>query len=79
MSSGLSRRHFLQRAAMTGAGVALVGATEVLLTAPNGLAAAQAVGYGPLVPDPAGRLALPEGFRYAIVTEAGETTLESGH
>ncbi|MGH3897373.1 MAG: alkaline phosphatase PhoX, partial [Pseudonocardiaceae bacterium] len=42
-------------------------------------AAAQAVGYGPLVPDPAGRLALPEGFRYAIVTEAGETTLESGH
>ncbi|MBC8093207.1 MAG: DUF839 domain-containing protein, partial [Pseudonocardia sp.] len=36
------------------------------------------VGYGPLVADPAGRLALPQGFSYKIVTEAGVTTLESG-
>jgi hypothetical protein len=86
MSSGLSRRAFLgyervsavsrsypflQRAAATGAGVVLVGASGVLLTAPNGLAVVQALGYGPLVPDPAGRLALSAGFRYTIVTEAG--------
>ncbi|MEU5754932.1 alkaline phosphatase PhoX [Streptomyces sp. NPDC047829] len=36
------------------------------------------VGYGPLVPDPDGILALPEGFRYEIVTYCGRTRLESG-
>ncbi|MFE2049054.1 alkaline phosphatase PhoX [Streptomyces sp. NPDC059459] len=36
------------------------------------------VGYGPLVPDPDGILALPEGFRYEIVTYCGRTKLESG-
>ncbi|MGH3904973.1 MAG: alkaline phosphatase PhoX, partial [Pseudonocardiaceae bacterium] len=78
MNSGLSRRNFIQRAAATGAGVVLVGASDVLLTAPNGFATPRSLGYGPLVPDPAGRLALPEGFRYTIVTEAGRTMLESG-
>lgn len=80
MSSGLSRRDFLQQSALTGAGVALIGASEVLLTAPHAAAAPApaGVGYGPLVPDPAGRLALPKGFRYTIVTEAGVSRLESG-
>lgn len=74
--SGLSRRDFLQG---TAAGVVLLGASEVLLTAPNAAAAAPpAPGYGPLVPDPAGRLALPAGFSYKIVIEAGKTLLESG-
>ncbi|MET9354946.1 PhoX family protein [Streptomyces sp. NPDC006617] len=36
------------------------------------------VGYGPLVPDPDGILALPAGFRYEIVTYSGRTKLESG-
>ncbi|WP_308215965.1 twin-arginine translocation signal domain-containing protein [Pseudonocardia humida] len=72
---GLSRRDFLQGTAV---GVVLLGASEVLLTAPNAAAAAPpAPGYGPLVADPAGRLALPEGFSYRIVTEAGKTVLES--
>ncbi|MDG4861925.1 DUF839 domain-containing protein, partial [Streptomyces sp. T-3] len=35
-------------------------------------------GYGPLVPDPAGILALPAGFAYKIVTYSGKTKLESG-
>ncbi len=78
MTDGLSRRTFLQASAATGAGVALVGATDVLLTAPNAAAAPAAPGYGPLVADPAGRLALPAGFSYSIVTEAGSTRLESG-
>ncbi|MEU3664559.1 alkaline phosphatase PhoX [Streptomyces sp. NPDC032940] len=36
------------------------------------------VGYGPLVPDPDGILALPAGFRYEIVTYSGRTKLETG-
>ncbi|WP_333736292.1 alkaline phosphatase PhoX [Streptomyces sp. IBSBF 2806] len=36
------------------------------------------VGYGPLLPDPAGILALPAGFRYRVVTYSGRTKLESG-
>ncbi|MEV0279799.1 alkaline phosphatase PhoX [Streptomyces sp. NPDC050610] len=35
-------------------------------------------GYGPLVPDPAGLLALPAGFSYRVITRAGVTKLESG-
>ncbi|MFE2449533.1 alkaline phosphatase PhoX [Stenotrophomonas sp. NPDC087984] len=36
------------------------------------------LGYGPLVEDPKGILALPKGFRYKIITRTGETKLESG-
>ena len=78
MSEGLSRRGFLQGTVAAGAGVVLLGAGEVLLTAPNAAAAPAGAGYGPLVADPAGRLALPEGFSYKVVTEAGKTLLESG-
>jgi secreted PhoX family phosphatase len=35
-------------------------------------------GYGPLLPDPKGLLALPAGFSYRIVTHSGVTKLESG-
>jgi secreted PhoX family phosphatase len=66
----LSRRGFLRRSA---AGIILVGAPEVLR-----VTAGPAVGYGELVDDPEGRLALPEGFRYTIVTDAGKTELETG-
>jgi uncharacterized protein len=65
----LSRRRFLRRSA---AGILLVGGTDVLRTA------APSAGYGPLVDDPEGRLALPEGFGYTVVTEAGVTELDSG-
>ncbi|OLS96290.1 Tat pathway signal sequence domain protein [Pseudonocardia sp. CNS-004] len=65
----LSRRAFLRRSA---AGVLLAGGTDVLEVA------APPAGYGPLVDDPQGRLALPEGFGYAVVTEAGVTSLETG-
>lgn len=72
----MDRRTLLQRAA--GAGVLLLGATDVLGSAPNSAGAPRPAGYGPLVPDPAGRLALPRGFSYRVVTEAGRTVLESG-
>ncbi|TVL90766.1 alkaline phosphatase PhoX [Streptomyces sp. SAJ15] len=87
----LSRRDFAKRSAYTGAGVALVGSAGVLATAPGALAvepggvdaAAEAavgrrLGYGPLVPDPKGILALPAGFSYQIITHSGVTRLESG-
>jgi secreted PhoX family phosphatase len=78
MVEPMSRRDFIRRSAVTGAGVFLVGGIEVLLTAPAAAAAPGAIGYGPLVPDPAGRLALPSGFSYTVVTHAGVTTLDSG-
>ncbi|MFC0596969.1 alkaline phosphatase PhoX [Streptomyces palmae] len=84
----LSRRDFAKRSAYTGAGVALVGSAGVLATAPGALAAdkhgpqaaghGRELGYGPLVPDPEGLLALPAGFSYRIITHCGVTTLESG-
>ncbi|MEU0841992.1 alkaline phosphatase PhoX [Streptomyces sp. NPDC005962] len=84
----VTRRDFAKRSAYTGAGFALVGSAGVLGTAPGALASeatgtsedggAAALGYGPLVADPKGILALPEGFTYRIITRTGETTLESG-
>ncbi|MFH8370758.1 alkaline phosphatase PhoX [Streptomyces sp. NPDC018031] len=89
----LSRRDFAKRSAYTGAGVALVGSAGVLATAPGAIAAevdddgahgqdaargGHRFGYGELIPDPDGILALPAGFSYRILTHAGVTTLESG-
>ncbi|WP_225836539.1 alkaline phosphatase PhoX [Streptomyces sp. NK08204] len=87
----LTRRDFARKSAITGAGVALVGSVGALATAPGALASTDirageeeseyeqhGVGYGPLVPDPDGILALPAGFRYRILTYSGRTTLESG-
>ncbi|MFF9805130.1 alkaline phosphatase PhoX [Streptomyces coeruleorubidus] len=86
----LTRRDFARTSAITGAGVALAGSVGALATAPNALAsydtdsaegaadAWRSVGYGPLVPDPKGILALPAGFTYRIITYSGRTKLESG-
>jgi hypothetical protein len=73
--SALSRRS-LGKGVLAGAGLLLVGAcSDVMRTTPG---PAAAPGYGPLVPDPAKRLALPQGFAYRVVTEAGVTRLDSG-
>ncbi|MFI9049916.1 alkaline phosphatase PhoX [Streptomyces sp. NPDC053427] len=86
----LTRRNFAKRSALTGASVALAGSVGVLATAPgaigeeapdagpDGHADGHAFGYGPLLPDPDGILALPAGFSYRIITRTGVTTLESG-
>ncbi|MGW0389675.1 alkaline phosphatase PhoX [Streptomyces sp. NPDC003042] len=85
----LSRRDFTARTVLAGAGVALTGMVGALATAPGALAADDTTrhdehgrphgpGYGPLVPDPAGLLALPAGFTYRVLTHSGVTTLESG-
>ncbi|MER6687962.1 alkaline phosphatase PhoX [Streptomyces minutiscleroticus] len=90
----LTRRDFATSSALTGAGVALAGSVGALATAPNALASQDhdtdgdeagrhgghggGVGYGPLVPDPAGLLALPAGFSYRVLTHSGRTRLETG-
>lgn len=87
----LSRRDFARRSALTGAGIALAGSVGALATAPGALASTDTetangqeedrqggVGYGPLIPDPKGVLALPAGFSYRVITYSGKTKLESG-
>ncbi|WP_331452314.1 alkaline phosphatase PhoX [Streptomyces sp. SS162] len=75
----LSRREFT---AATGAALALTGAVGALGTAPGAVAAPPerggGLGYGPLLDDPAGVLALPAGFSYRVLTHSGVTRLESG-
>ena len=75
---GLSRRSMLNRSAAS-LGVVLTGSLPGLF----GAGAAQAkrpgaVGYGPLIDDPAGKLSLPEGFSYTVVAETDVTLLDSG-
>jgi uncharacterized protein len=85
-TSGISRRAVLTRSA-AGVGIALsgsygglfgAGAAPAHAAAGGARAGRAAVGYGPLVDDPAGLLSLPAGFTYKIVAETGVTTLESG-
>ncbi|MGW1792234.1 alkaline phosphatase PhoX [Streptomyces tubercidicus] len=86
----LTRRDFARRSALTGAGVALAGTVGVLATAPGAIGEeapdsgpdsagdGQGIGYGPLIADPDGILALPAGFSYRIITRTGVTKLDSG-
>lgn len=76
----IDRRRFLRRTGQLGLGIAVTGPVHGLLGA-AGIAAqpSAATGYGPLVDDPNGMLALPEGFSYRVVTQAGKTRLYSEH
>ncbi|MEW9520109.1 alkaline phosphatase PhoX [Streptomyces tubercidicus] len=86
----LTRRDFARRSALTGAGVALAGSVGVLATAPGAIGQevpdsgpdsaedGHGIGYGPLIADPDGILALPAGFSYRIITRTGVTKLDSG-
>jgi hypothetical protein len=51
----------------------LVHAGSFLVDDPAGAGSLRGVGYGVLVPDPAGVIDLPEGFRYAIISRQGQT------
>lgn len=65
----LTRRAFLGASAVT---LGLAGLRSIF--DPRGLLAAVRVDpFGPLIDDPAGLLALPEGFSYTILSRAGET------
>lgn len=79
-SSPISRRNLLRSGAAGGLGIVVAGNLEAIAGPAAARAATRpAVGYGELVPDPAGLLALPPGFSYTIVAQAGSTLLESGH
>jgi hypothetical protein len=81
-TTGISRRTALTRTA-AGAGIALTGSLNGLFGTSSAAALGRgkpttAAGYGPLIDDPAGLLALPEGFSYKLIAQTGVTTLESG-
>ncbi|MCW3816977.1 PhoX family protein [Micromonospora sp. DR5-3] len=77
--SPISRRAMLRGGAAGALGIVVAGNLDVIAGPAAARAAARpAVGYGELVPDPAGLLALPPGFSYTIVAQAGVTLLESG-
>ncbi|GAA3376942.1 PhoX family protein [Streptomyces sannanensis] len=74
-----TRRQILARTGALGAGIAFSGAVSEIYAstaaAADGLG--EGPGYGPLVPDPAGLLDLPKGFRYQVLSREGEP-LRSG-
>ncbi|MEZ0074216.1 alkaline phosphatase PhoX [Planotetraspora sp. GP83] len=81
MTSSISRRDLLRSGAAGGLGIAIIGSIDAIAgpaAAQTAQAGLKAVGYGPLVSDPAGLLALPKGFSYKIVAQAGKTLLETG-
>ena len=79
----VSRRNVLAGAG-AGAGVALIGATDAAAAKGHhpGHAPHRHGGdnppIGPLVDDPAGRLALPAGFSYRVISQVGVTKLTTG-
>jgi len=80
MSTPLSRRGFLGTGAGAAAlGFAFAGAGSLAPFArPANAATRNAVGYGALVPDPRGILALPEGFSYKLLARSGQTPTADG-
>jgi secreted PhoX family phosphatase len=77
----LPRRSFLLRAGGAGVGLAFSGSLASVVQASAAGArpvGRRAVGYGPLVPDPAGIVALPAGFRYRVFSRAGVDMLDDG-
>ncbi|MFG2297635.1 alkaline phosphatase PhoX [Streptomyces sp. NPDC048603] len=61
-----TRRQILGGVVFTGALGALFGGNTAAAPVP------EAAGYGPLVPDQGGLLDLPEGFRYRVLSRAGD-------
>jgi secreted PhoX family phosphatase len=70
-----TRRQILSRTGASVAGIAFSGALGELFA--GSAAASERAGYGPLIPDPAGLLDLPEGFRYKVLSRQGDR-LRSG-
>jgi secreted PhoX family phosphatase len=81
MDSSLSRRLFVGGSAAAGLGFVFAGAGSVEVFArPAAAAPRTASGYGALVADPQGILALPKGFSYTLVAQSGLTpTLDGVH
>ena len=63
-----SRRRFIEQTGAAFAALAMLGCREQDLSQ-----APRIAGYGPLVTDPNGLLDLPEGFRYRVLSQLGES------
>ncbi|WP_344499133.1 alkaline phosphatase PhoX [Streptomyces enissocaesilis] len=66
-----SRRHVLARTGALGVGIAFAGSLSEIFAGTAAAGELGRSGYGPLVPDPAGLLDLPEGFRYKVLSREG--------
>lgn len=67
----ITRRDLLRNSALSGAALATGGAFSGLALGGVAGAAPPTRSYGPLVPDPAGIVDLPRGFRYTILAKGG--------
>src|SRR5918995_5330613 len=81
MSSSFSRRAFVGGSAAAGLGFVFAGSGSLAaFTRPAAAGTRTATGYGPLLADPKGILALPRGFSYKLVARSGVTpTLDGMH
>ena len=70
MSLSFNRRHFIGSTAAAFAALAASGCHARTIK--------QGVGYGPLVPDPAGLLDLPAGFSYRVLSALGQPMDDGG-
>lgn len=78
MTSPLNRRDFLGGAAAAGMTIAIAGSVDAVAGTSALAAPRSSQGYGPLVDDPLGLLALPAGFSYHIVSQTGVTRTTDG-
>lgn len=81
MSKSVSRRNFFLGAGVSAAalGFVFVGAGSLApFVRPSNVGTRNAVGFGTLVSDPEGILALPEGFSYKLLALSGETATAEG-
>jgi uncharacterized protein len=81
MDPSLSRRAFVGGSAAAGLGFVFAGSGSLAAFArPQTAGTRTATGYGPLVADPLGILALPKGFSYTLLARSGMTpTLDGVH
>ena len=78
-TTGTTRRAVLRASAVAGMCIAISGSIDAIAGTVASAAPTRApAGYGPLVADPENILALPEGFSYTVVAQAGVTTLTDG-
>jgi secreted PhoX family phosphatase len=75
---GLTRRELLQRGAGGALALTFAGGLQPLFTARPAIAGTGRTGYGPLLDDPAGLLDLPDGFRYRVLSRAGDSLAGGG-
>ena len=79
MDLSLSRRAFVGGSAAAGLGFVFAGSGSLdAFARPAASGTRTATGYGPLVSDPDGILALPEGFTYKLVARSGMTPTADG-